>query len=158
MILAYAATRLPAQNIRLLLLGDGPQKEYLQNLAKSEKLEDKVVFLDFQDNPFKFMKSARFTILTSKHEGLPNIITESLTCGIPVVAFDCKSGPGELIENGKNGLLVEDQNFDEFVKAMNEMNENEALRETCKGNAFESIKRFSVEKIGAEWLEYLKIK
>lgn len=158
MILAYAASRLPARNVKLLLLGDGPQKEYLQNLAKSEKLEDKIVFLDFQDNPFKFMKSARFTILTSKHEGLPNIITESLTCGVPVVAFDCKSGPAELIENGKNGLLVEDQNFDAFVKAMNEMNENETLRTACRENAFESIKRFSVEKIGAEWLEYLKIK
>lgn len=157
MILAYAASTLPAQNVKLLLLGDGPQKEYLQNLAKSEKLENMVVFMDFQDNPFKFMKSARFTILTSKHEGLPNIITESLTCGVPVVAFDCKSGPGELIENGENGLLVEDQNFDAFVKAMNEMNENEILRTKCRENAFESIKRFSVEKIGAEWLEYLKI-
>lgn len=158
LIRAYAASRLPSQNIRLVLLGDGPQKEYLQNVAQSEKLGDKVVFLDFQNNPFQYMKSARFTILASKNEGLPNIITESLACGVPVVAFDCKSGPRELIENGKNGLLVEDQNFDALVEAMDEMNENEILRATCRENAFESIERFSVEKIGAEWLEYLKIK
>lgn len=157
-IQAYASSRLPIKNIKLVLLGDGPQKEYLQDLAKTEKIEDKVVFLDFQDNPFKFMKSAKFTILASKNEGLPNTITESLACGVPVVSFDCKSGPKELLENGKNGLLVEDQNFEELVKAMNEMNENETLLATCRENAFESIQRFSVEKIGAEWLEYLKIK
>lgn len=157
MIKAYAASRLPMKNIKLVLLGNGPQKKYLQELAKSEEVEDKVVFLDFQKNPFKFIKRAKFTLLTSKHEGLPNIITESLACGVPVVSFDCKSGPNELIDNGKNGLLVKDQDFKEFVHAMNEMDQNEALLATCKENALESIQRFSVEKIGAEWLEYLKI-
>lgn len=158
MIKAYATSKLPVKNTKLVLLGNGPQKKYLQELAKSEGIEDKVVFLNFQKNPFKFIKHAKFTLLTSKNEGLPNIITESLACGVPVVSFDCKSGPKELIEHRKNGLLVEDQNFEEFAKAIDEMDQDEALLATCKENALESIQRFSVEKIGAEWLEYLKIK
>lgn len=154
---AYSKSDLPLKNIKLVLLGDGPQKESLAQLAKSKNIEDKVVFLGFQDNPFKYYKSAKFSVLTSKNEGLPNTITESLACGIPVVSFDCKSGPSELIDNRKNGILVEDQDFDKLILAFNEMINDAKLYDFCRSNAKESIQRFSVEKIGEQWLNYLKI-
>jgi len=157
MIKAYSLSNLPNMNIKLVLLGDGPQKSILEGIAKSKGLEDMIIFLGFQNNPFKFIKRAKFSILTSKNEGLPNIITESLACSTPVISFDCKSGPRELIENRKNGLLVEDQNFDKMILAINEMSENSELYNFCKSNALESVLRFSTEKIGRAWLEYLKV-
>ena len=157
LIEAYSKSDLPKKDIKLVLLGDGPQRIILEQLALTKNIQDKVVFLGFQDNPFKYLAKAKFFVLTSKNEGLPNSITESLACGIPVVSFDCKSGPSELIEDRKNGLLVENQNFEKLTSAMNEMIENTELHSYCKGNAKESIQRFAVENIGKQWMNYLKI-
>jgi N-acetylgalactosamine-N,N'-diacetylbacillosaminyl-diphospho-undecaprenol 4-alpha-N-acetylgalactosaminyltransferase len=74
-----------------------------------------------------------------------------------VVAFDCFSGPREIIENNKNGLLVENQNFDKLILAMNDMLENKALYQECKKNAVASVSRFSIAIIGKQWLDYFKI-
>lgn len=156
LIEAYSKSILPLKNIKLVFLGDGPQKEILEQLVSSKKLNEKVAFLGFQENPFKYLSKARFTVLTSKNEGLPNTIAESLACGVPVVSFDCKSGPSELITDRQNGLLVEDQNFDKFILAINEMAENTILHDICKSNAVKSVQRFSIDKIGAEWMDYLK--
>ena len=157
LIQAYSKSKLPSKNIKLLLLGNGPQRESLEQLALAKKQQDNVVFLGFQNNPFKYYKNAKFSVLTSKNEGLPNTITEALACGIPVVSFDCKSGPSELIEDRKNGILVENQNFDKLILAFNEMIENNELYDFCKSNAKESVNRFSVDKIGKQWLDYLNI-
>ena len=153
----YSKSELPAKKIKLVLLGDGPQRKSLEELADAKGVSNKVIFLGFQDNPFKYLAKAKFFVLTSKNEGLPNSITESLACGIPVVSFDCKSGPAELIEDRKNGLLVENQNFEKLASAMNEMASNIELYDYCRGNAKESVRRFEVDTIGKKWMDYLKI-
>ncbi len=158
MILAYSKSVLPSQQTRLVLLGEGPQQQALKKLAAELGIAEYVVFPGFIQNPYAFMSKARFTLLCSKNEGLPNTITESLACGTPVVAFDCKSGPSELIEDRLNGLLVADQDFEKFTEAMNEMAENTNLYRDCKQHAKASVARFSIDEIGAAWLQYLKIK
>ncbi|NBL65331.1 glycosyltransferase [Flavobacterium sp. NST-5] len=158
LIESYAKSMLPQKNIKLLFLGDGPQKPALISLAKQLNVEDQIVFEGFVDNPFIYMKNATFTTLTSKNEGLPNIIMESLACGTPVISFDCKSGPSELIFNEENGLLVEDQNFKKLVEAMNRMIDDEKLHEKCKANAKSSVARFSPEIIGKQWISLLQSK
>jgi N-acetylgalactosamine-N,N'-diacetylbacillosaminyl-diphospho-undecaprenol 4-alpha-N-acetylgalactosaminyltransferase len=158
MIEAYAGSVLPERGIRLVLLGDGPQKPVLEALVKQKKLTGKVIFEGFQENPFKYMRKALFALLTSRYEGLPNIVSESLACGTPVIAFDCKSGPRELISDRQNGLLVDNQDMEKLVLAINEMTENTVLYQNCKANAAESVQRFALDKIGGEWLDFLKIK
>ena len=158
MIEAYSLSILPKKNIKLVLIGDGPQKIKLEKWVIEKKLSENVIFLGFLNNPFQYLRKSMFTLLTSKNEGLPNLITESLACGTPVVAFDCQSGPSELINNRQNGLLVENQDFDKFRIAMNEMVENTTLYQYCKSNAFESVQQFAIEKIGKQWLDYLQIK
>ena len=158
MIKAYSLSNLPERNIKLVLLGDGEQKKELEKLVLNKNLIGKVVFKGFQDNPFPYFKKAKFTLLTSKFEGLPNTITENLACGTPVISFDCLSGPKELILDRENGLLIENQNFEKLISGMNEMITNKNLYSYCKANAKNSVAKFDIETIGKQWLAFLKIK
>lgn len=157
LILAYANSILPKKNIKLLLLGDGVNKKELQKLAESLNLKNSVVFKGQVNNPFAYFGKAKFLVLSSKFEGLPMVILEALACETPVIAFDCPSGPSEIIIDKKNGMLIENQNFEMLIEGMNEMVNNNNLYQYCKSNSLESIQKFSVESIGKQWLDYLKI-
>jgi glycosyltransferase involved in cell wall biosynthesis len=157
LIEAYSKSILSTNNIHLVLLGDGKQKQKLLNVAKARNIGDKVHFLGFQDNPFKYLKKARFFVLSSLNEGLPTVILESLACETPVIAFDCASGPREMIQHKENGLLVANQDIEKLAEAMNLLEEDENLYRYCKQNALRSVQSFSVSTIGKQWLDLMKI-
>ena len=157
LIEAYAKSILPTKNIHLVLLGEGEQKHMLLSVAKEWNIEDKVHFFGYQHNPFAYLKNARFFVLSSLNEGLPNVILESLACETPVIAFDCSSGPREMIQHKKNGLLVANQDVEELSEAMNLFVEDEYLYRYCKLNALQSVQSFSVSTIGAQWLDLMSI-
>lgn len=155
MMKAYAASALPARGIRLVLLGDGPQRPELERIAGGLGIRDQVIFEGFRDNPFPYMKAARFLMLTSRNEGLPNVIAEALACGTPVVSFDCRSGPADLVADGENGLLVADQDFDAFVSAIGRMASDTILYQHCKANARKSVEWLSADRITDRWISLL---
>jgi glycosyltransferase involved in cell wall biosynthesis len=157
LIETYAKSGLPAKNISLVLLGDGQRRSELEKLAADLGVKDLVVFKGFVENPFPYMKNALFFVLSSKKEGLPTVILESLACGTPVVSFDCVSGPSEMISDGQNGLLVENQNFDALRNAIDRMASDPELLAKCRTNAKASVTPFSLENIGRQWLDFLKI-
>lgn len=97
---AYARTD---QSMPLLLLGKGELKNEIQQLVVELNLEEKVVFLGFQENPFPYIKHAQFKILTSDWEGFALVIAESLVLGTPVISTDCQSGPSEILP--ENNLM-----------------------------------------------------
>jgi N-acetylgalactosamine-N,N'-diacetylbacillosaminyl-diphospho-undecaprenol 4-alpha-N-acetylgalactosaminyltransferase len=130
-------------------------KEYVQ-LAKQYNISDKVHFLGFQKNPYPYLKRAKFFVLSSMNEGMPNVILEALACGIPVISFDCLSGPSEMIINKFNGLLVENQNVEQLTEAMNIFVENNDLYTNCRENTLPSCQHFSIDSIGQQWLDLMK--
>jgi N-acetylgalactosamine-N,N'-diacetylbacillosaminyl-diphospho-undecaprenol 4-alpha-N-acetylgalactosaminyltransferase len=83
------------------------------------------------------------------------VVLESLAIGTPVIAFDCKSGPSEMIIDGVNGILVEDQNFDAFTKAMDKMINDSKFYKCCKANASNSVDKFSEEKVIQKWIKLI---
>jgi glycosyltransferase involved in cell wall biosynthesis len=91
---------------RLVMLGEGEERRRLEHLAQELGIEQDVAFLGFQKNPFKYLARADVFVLSSLWEGFPNVIIEAMVCGMPVIASNCPGGPGEIIENGSNGLLV----------------------------------------------------
>jgi len=154
----YAVSNLPIQNIKLLILGDGLLLETYKAKVKDLQLDDKIIFKGVVQNPFSIFKKALFTILSSKNEGFPTVLLESLACETPVVAFDCFSGPNEIITDRFNGLLVLNQNREKLIEAINEMVFNKNLYYHCKENAKQSVARFELQTIGKQWLNLLNIK
>ncbi|WP_299112987.1 glycosyltransferase [uncultured Winogradskyella sp.] len=152
---AYKISVLPLQNIKLYIVGSGPERKALLTKIKRLNLQDKVHLLPFQNNPFPYLAGAKFLIMSSLGEGFPRVLIESLACETPIISFDCKSGPNEIIIDRKNGLLVENQNFEALTNAINEMYTDNTLYEICKANALDSIQSFSMNQTSVKWDKYI---
>jgi glycosyltransferase involved in cell wall biosynthesis len=102
---AFAALD-PQRELRLLIIGDGPERPALEGLAHALGIAERVAFPGFQQNPFAYMARARLFVLSSAWEGLPGVLIQAMACGTPVVSTDCPSGPREVLEDGRYGPLV----------------------------------------------------
>jgi glycosyltransferase involved in cell wall biosynthesis len=103
---------------RLLILGEGPHRRQLLGLAKSLGLQKEVELPGFVENAPAWMARASLLVLSSLWEGLPGVLIEALAMGCPVVSTDCPSGPREILEGGRYGLLVPCQDPEALAKAM----------------------------------------
>ncbi|MBF6609092.1 MAG: glycosyltransferase [Flavobacterium sp.] len=157
LIKAYADSILPSRKIDLIIMGDGSLRAELETLVNGLHLASHVKFVGHQTNPYKFMESCRFLVLSSRSEGFGNVLIETLACGKPVISFDCDFGPSEIINHRENGLLVEDQNLEKLTEAMNLFVTDDVLYQKCKSNAKQSVQRFSIDIIGKQWLDLMKI-
>ncbi len=135
----------------LVILGEGPEDEYLKNLVTSLSLQNNVTFLGFKSNPYKYMARSSVFVLSSVREGFGNVIVEAMGCGVPVVATNCKSGPSEIINNNINGLLVEPQNPKALADGITGILKDAALAQTLSVNGKERAAYFSIEKSVAEY-------
>jgi glycosyltransferase involved in cell wall biosynthesis len=151
LILSYAQSILPVRGISLYILGDGPDVAQLKALVAQLKMENHIQFLPKTDNPFGYVQSAMFTTLTSKYEGFPMVLIESLALGTPVVSVDCHSGPREIISHEINGLLVENNNSAQFTHALNQMIEQPDLYQSMKEKAKNSVAHLSISNIAKDW-------
>ena len=113
----YLLSKLDSQ-FHLTLLGEGEEEEKLKQLAKELKIEDRVSFLGFQPNPYQYMQQADIFLLTSRYEAFPNVLLEANYCGLPIVAFDCSGGVGEIVEDNFNGFLVKDGDIELLKKSI----------------------------------------
>lgn len=139
----------------LVIMGEGKDNEKLQQLAKSKICHSQIVFLPFRKNPFGVIKNALFTTLTSKYEGFPMVLVESLSLGTPVVALDIESGPNEIVVNNDNGLLVEKREVSLFADALKKMCLDTEFYAHCKLNAEASVAPFSMNLIAEKWHQLL---
>ena len=148
---SFTNSVLPENNINLKILGNGNDREMLMEKTRNLNLADKVEFVPFDPDVYPFLKNAVFTVLTSKYEGFPRVLIESLSMGTPVISVDCVSGPNEIVINERNGLLVENFNVEALANAMNRMVLDKVLYEKCKNNSVESISHLSMENISEDW-------
>lgn len=94
---AFKIAKEKVNDIKLVILGKGPFEEKLKSLVKDQELENSIYFLGWQKNPFKFLANSKIFVLSSLWEGLPCSLLEAMACRVPVVSFDCSSGPREIL-------------------------------------------------------------
>ncbi|MBX3497331.1 MAG: glycosyltransferase [Parvibaculum sp.] len=119
-LLLNAFSRLHRPDLRLMLVGAGALEGELKDLARRLGIEDRVIFAGFRSNPTPFYCSADLFVLSSDHEGMPNVLNEALACGMKVVSTDCPSGPAEMLKDGQYGTLVPVGDVEALAIAMNE--------------------------------------
>ena len=95
------------RNARLVLAGEGPLMDDLRALAAELRIDERVDFLGFVSNPYKYMRRAELLAISSKYEGFGIVATEALACGTPVVSTDCPGGPSDILNDGEYGELVD---------------------------------------------------
>lgn len=105
LIRAFAKVR-QVRPVRLLILGWGPDRPELEALVRSLGLETDVAMPSHEKNPYAYMSRSSVFALSSAWEGLPNVLIEALSVGLPVVSTDCRSGPAEILDRGRFGELV----------------------------------------------------
>jgi glycosyltransferase involved in cell wall biosynthesis len=144
---------------KLVLVGNDHLKqsnmESLKQLASDCGVADRVVFAGTQSDVEKYYLSSKIFAFTSSSEGFPNAIGEAMSAGLPVVAYDCIAGPSEMISDGENGYLV--PVFDDimFQEKLHKLMMDEALRKSMGENAKKSIRKFSVELIGKQFIDFI---
>lgn len=119
LIRAFAQVR-TVRNCRLVILGEGELRAELEQLVASLGVQDNVQLPGFADNPFAWMSRVRLFVLSSRWEGLPNVLIQAMACGTAVVSTDCPSGPDEILEGGKWGKLVPVGDVEALAEALSE--------------------------------------
>ena len=120
-LLLEAYKRLDAPNSQLIIVGDGPLKHRLVKKINDYNLEEKVLIIGFDSNPYKYMARSDVFLFSSNYEGFPNVLVEALSCGLPVVSTDCRSGPREILENGKYGVLTKVGSVESMTRSMDRL-------------------------------------
>ncbi|MBI2642397.1 MAG: glycosyltransferase [Candidatus Wildermuthbacteria bacterium] len=164
LIKAFKKFKETVRDAKLVILGEGELEAALEKLARDLNIQDDVHFLGWQDNPFPFLRSSQFFVLSSLYEGLPTVLLEAMACGLPVVSTDCKSGPREIlapatdsnktakeIEIAECGILVPVEDEEILSRAMVLLAEDPSLRVSLAEKARKRAEDFSMERILGDW-------
>ncbi len=149
---AFAQVRQQRQ-ARLMILGEGDDRESLEALAEELGVADQVAMPGFVDNPFAYMSKSAMFVLSSLFEGLPTVLIEAMAVGTPVVATDCPSGPMEILQGGQYGKLTQVGDIDGLAQAIIETLDQPSQSERLKQRADE----YSLERSLEDYLQILQV-
>lgn len=135
------------------IYGDGPDKKMLTDIIHERNLDDRVIINPPKDNIYAEYQNSDFFVLSSRFEGLPLVLGEAMSCGIPCVSFRCKYGPEDIIRDGHNGLLVEDGNIEQLGEKIFWMLSHTGERLRMGEQAREDIQQYEKTVIMRKWLE-----
>ena len=155
LIEAWAKIAQSLPDWKITIVGIGEDEQMLKKMAKDNNVQDSIHFVGQQKNMDSFYREASFFCMSSRFEGLPMVLLEAQNYGLPIVSFDCDTGPAELV-NTNNGILVEKENIDQLSLAILEIiNLNRSDYNKMLDNSILSSKEFNIEKIIIRWEELL---
>ncbi len=135
----------------LEIWGDGELRRDLEHSVSTFDLTDQVQFCGFTKQPFEVMRRADLFVVPSRCEGFSNVLAEAMACGLPVVSFDCPSGPRHIVTSGVNGVLVPPQDVNALAATLDRLMANETERRRLAANAPKAVERFAIENVMSSW-------
>jgi glycosyltransferase involved in cell wall biosynthesis len=150
---AFQLAQKSIPDLKLTVVGFGEVETELQNRISELHLSNSISLAGFQTELLPYYKRAKATVLTSVYEGFPNVLVESISVGTPVIAFDCPSGPREIIIPEVNGILVDYLNVEKFAKAIVDIINGKVKFKEAR--IIESCSRFNLEGIMTQYEQLL---
>lgn len=156
LIKAFASIAPKCKDWALQIIGDGEEKENLNNLIHKLNMDSQIKIQPFTNNIETYYLNASIFVSSSRWEGFGLVITEAMECGVPVIAFE-NSGPKEIInKNNENGILVSRNDINALAQAILDLIEDEEKRKRISKKSIERAKDFSGENIIKQWNELLQ--
>ena len=145
-------------NYKLVIYGEGPEKENIKKIISNNKITDKVILAGNVDNIKDKISDASLYVMTSDFEGMPNALIEAMVLGLPVISTDCPcGGPKELINSGKNGILVGVNKKQELIGAMERLLCDENFANKLGDEARKIIKKVDPNIIYTQWDDFINL-
>lgn len=155
-ILIRIFKKIDSNGWRLLILGDGPEKESITNLIKSLDLEDQVKLIEYQKNISSYLAKSKIFAFTSLTEGFPNVLLEAMATPLACICFDINPGIKEIINNGENGFLIESENINDYSAKLQLLVSDDLLREEFMKKAIKVREIFSWESVKSDYIELIE--
>ena len=142
---------------KLYIIGDGEEKEKLKGLAKQLNLENRVVFLGYlsKEEQIKYYKDSCIFAMTSISEGLPMVLLESMSYGIPCIAYQTECGVSDIIDNNINGIIIQNRDDEQYINMLNKVLSDKTLNIKLSNNSVIKADMFSKENIIKLWHKVL---
>jgi len=144
-------------NLSALIVGEGLLKKNLLEFIKKNKLNEIVKLTGYKKNPYPYIKQANFLVLTSLHEGLPNILLEAIALKKFVVSSNCETGPKEILINGKAGALFKVKSYLDLSNKILFFHKNKKIRDKKVQFGYSKINRFDSDKNLKNYLKIINI-
>ena len=139
-------------DVHLVILGDGPERDRLIGMTNRLGIGSRVHFPGASSDIERWFDHARCFVLSSRYEGWPNVLMEAMAYGCPVVSFDCRYGPSEIVENGISGILIAQRDVaglrDAISRILNDVEHRHRLTEAGRARG----KLYSIDRIAPLWL------
>lgn len=141
---------------KLVIYGGGELREYLEKMIIEFNLSDSISIMEpIKQIEKEYLDSSIF-LLSSRYEGLPMVLLEAMSYGLPPISYSCKCGPRDIIFDGYNGYLIDENNIVAFANKIIKLIENNNLRKQIGENAHKSIVKYSEQNIINEWVSLFK--
>lgn len=142
---------------KLVILGEGPLRNVLEEQINKLDLSDRVFLLGAVKNVDEWLCKASIFAFSSISEGFPNALIEAMNAGLPCVSFDCNAGPRDIINNYRNGILIPERNVEMLTTSINDLIESEVLRKKLGDAAREVNRTFSMETVILRYFTFLNL-
>lgn len=139
------------------IYGDGEEKENLQKMINANNLQNKVILKGRVSNIYDLYGQYAFIVMTSRYEGFPMTLLEAAGNRLPMISYDIETGPAEIINNLKNGYLVESNNLSQLSNRIESLINNIDLRIKMSQASYQTALKFKLEEIVKEWNIIFKI-
>lgn len=141
------------QDWKWIICGEGPERNYLEQLIKEYNLQEKMILKGTVQNMEEQYQRASMFVMTSQMEGLPMVLLEAKSWGLPLVSFDIMTGPSDIIQDGINGYLIEEGNIDEMAERIVELIKDDSKRKAFSKESQRDMDKFGMKKIANQWNE-----